>query len=539
MSDALKLLDPKFFIETCFWLVNKLSKKVPFIYNPVQSRYYSQMTKRDLILKSRKEGFSTLIEAMFLHACLTGRNESCVTMSYSWDDTTKHLDRVKYFLATMGDAKMKFEITIDKDNQREIFFPATNSRYWIGTAGATAFGRGRDITRLHLSEVAHYEHQEVLTGVMEACVPNATIIMETTANGVGEVFNKLWSEAGDPQSGSPWKQHFFAWWEDPTNSMPIPAGGATFRFQGAEERMAKQYNLTKEQVYWYRNKKAEMTDKSLMPQEHPSNAQEAFLSSGRHCFDLEKLQHKKLKAVQPLHLGELVDDGKEIVFREHTEGQLKIWKMPRVGRRYLISADVGEGIAGGDYSAYHVLDRASWEQVATWRGHVNPGEFGRQLVSAAIFFENAVLAPELNNHGWATIEAIKAERYPHLLKTTLLWKNEPEKEGFPTNERTRNQVVTALRTANDDDTVFINDRITLGEMETFIQNEKTGKFEAQKGCHDDTVISLGIGVYCLKFLTVDETYGVHVRRPHGSPIAVSSFAGDPKPLGGHRRRTGY
>lgn len=528
----------RYFIERMLFIINKARQKVPFLLNPVQAKYNSEQTNRDLILKARKEGLSSLIEAEFLHACLFGKNENCVTMAHTWPDTVIHLERVKYFIETMGLNDKRILVTLDKENQSEIYFPKTNSRYWIGTAGSVAFGRGRDITKLHLSEVAHYKDQGVLTGVMDACVPGARIVMETTANGVGEVFHSLWKEAKDPQSESPWKTHFFAWFDDPSNSKLIPIGVA-FRMTDQETRMKAQYNLSDYQVYWYRNHRAEMAEKSLMVQENPSNDQEAFLSSGRHAFDLTKIQEKKNRLKPPLHVGEVVDDGKEIAFQDEDEGRLRIWKMPRQGRRYLISGDVGEGLAGGDYSRLDVLDRASWEQVATWRGHMNPGDFGRYGVALAIFYENAVLVPELNNHGWATVEAIKSEKYPHLLKTTILWKDEPEKEGFPHNERTRNQTITALRNANDDDTIYINDKTTLDEMETFVQNERTGKFEAQKGCHDDCVISLAIGSYCLKFLTVDESYGAHVRKPHGSPIAVSSFTAEPRAIGGHRRRTGY
>lgn len=530
--------DSRYFIERFLFIIDKNRNKVPFLFKPAQVKYSAEKTNHDLILKARKEGFSSEIEAEFLHACLFGNNENCVTMAHTWDDTSIHLDRVKYFIETMGLKNQRVEVQLDKANQSEIYFPLTNSRYWIGTAGSVAFGRGRDITKLHLSEVAHYKDQGVLTGVMEACTPNARIVMETTANGVGEVFHGLWKVAKDKLSGSPWKAHFFAWFEDPTNSIPIPFNVA-FRMSDQETRMKVQYNLTNEQVYWHRNKRAGMTDKSLMPQEHPGNDQEAFLSSGRHAFDLRKIQEKKLRCKPSLFVGELYDDGKEVSFRDDVEGRSKVWQMPRQGRKYLIAADIAEGLNGGDYSVMSVHDLANHVQVATWRGHVDPGEFGRLLVTTAIFYENAVLIPELNNHGWATVEAIKAEKYPHLLKTTQLWKDEPEKEGFPQNERTRTQIITALRNVNDDDSVYINDPIFLDEMETFIQNERTGKFEAQKNCHDDCVITLAIAVYCLRFLSVDETYGLHAKKAYRSPAFMGSLAPEPRRIGGHRRSTGY
>ncbi len=498
----------RYFIERFFHIVDRNQKKIPFKLNRAQTKYFETRTSDDLILKARKMGFSSGIEADWLHACMFTPNENAVTMAHTWDDTVIHMNRVKFYIENMGLSNIKIETTLDTNNQRELYFPLTNSRYWIGTAGSRAFGRGRDVTRVHLSEVAHYPNQDVITGLMEACVPGALKVMETTANGVGELFHRLWQQASDPQSGSPWKCHFSAWFEDPEYTLAAPHDGHQ-RLSDWEQRLQAAYKLTREQVWWYRWKKASMADPALMPQEYPSSAQEAFLSSGRHAFNLEKLAEKKTRAIgiTASLQGEIEDNGAKVTVRLAERGRLKVFKAPRRGGSYLISADVGEGVQDGDFSVMHVLDRSSWEQVATWRGRPDPGEFGREMCKVGAYFNFAVLIPELNNHGWATVEAIKAEKYPHLLNTKEIWKEgETPKDGFPQTERTRSLIITALRNAIDDDTFVINDPVTLEECETFIQNEKTGKFEAQDGCHDDCVISAAIGVYCVKFLTVDATY---------------------------------
>ena len=531
-----KLKDPVYFIERFFFIVNKRRERVPFRLNPPQRRFYENRSLNDLIMKARKEGFSSLVEALFLHSCMYEENQNCVTMAHTWEETVIHLDRVKFFLENMGLRDTPFNVELDKESQRELFFPQTNSRYWIGTAGAKAFGRGRDITKLHLSEVAHYENTDVITGVMEACVPGAWKVLETTANGM-ELFFDLWQEAQDPQSESPWKCHFFAWFEDPTNRAPLPTN-INFRPTSVEQRMKDRFHLDDEQIYWWRLKRAEMPDKEKMPQEFPSEAREAFLSSGRPAFDQELLSVKieRAKKNPPLHVAEIEDDGQKVRMIDGDEGRLKVWKAPRKGRSYLIAADSGEGVPEGDFSVAQVFDRSSWEQVAVWRGRIDPGEFGRLLVSLGKFYEWAVLIPELNNHGWATVEAIKAEQYPHLFNTKEIWKEgETPKDGFPTTEKTRNLIITAIRNAINESTSVINDPVTLGEMQTFVQNENTHKFEAMEGRHDDCVISFGIGVYAVKFLTVDETYDVESRHRFANPMLTKSAVGS----SGRRSATGY
>jgi hypothetical protein len=85
--------DPRFFIERFFWIIDKNRVKTPFLFNIPQAQYYEAQTQNDLILKARKEGFSTLLEALFLHACLFKKNVNAITMAHTMDDTVIHLER--------------------------------------------------------------------------------------------------------------------------------------------------------------------------------------------------------------------------------------------------------------------------------------------------------------------------------------------------------------------------------------------------------------------------------------------------------------
>jgi len=526
-----KIMVPRFFIETFFWIIDKARRRIPFLFNISQDRYYKTMTHFDLILKSRKQGFSTLIEAIWLHQCLLFKNTRAVVISQDLDSTKRHFDRIKYFLSNMETSDGKFVVELDEDSQKQLKFPKTNSSYYIGTAGSKAFGRGVDITHLHISEAAHFQNQEVLTGVLEACVTNAWRVLETTANGVGEAFYKMWQEAIDKDIDSPWHPHFFAWYEDPTNTLEVP-DDIHYKPDHKMQQLLDRRIIEVNQAYWYERKRSEMPDKALMVQEHPSDAREAFIMSGRPAFDQDKLDMKRGLCKPPQYVGELFDDGRKIKLKYDDDGELKIWKVPRNEREYLISADVGEGVEGGDYSVAHVFDRSSHEQVAVWRGHLDPGDFGRVLIDIGYYYNNANLLPELNNHGYATVEAIKAEEYPHLVNTKDLWPDDGGniREGFPTNEKTRAKLITAARNSIEDDSGFINDIGTIDELSVFVLN-KSNKFEAQKGFHDDRVISYGIGMYALKHLSLDDSYSG--RKSPQRAIITQSVAG-----GGRSRRTG-
>jgi hypothetical protein len=525
MKDQDLIEDPKTFIESCFRIVDKYTQEVPFIFNSVQTAYYKNRTRADLILKARKEGITAVVSAVWLHACLVLNNTRAVIVSHT-EDAAKHLfERVIFFIEHMEAMGQKIPVELGEKTMTHITFPSTNSSFWVGTAGSHAFGRGDDITHLLLSEIAHYQSQTMIDGVLEACVPNAYKVAETTANGVGDLFWRMWQDAADPHSRSPWTRHFYPWFADPTYRIEPPKG-VNPQLEDKEIHMMKRLNLDLGQVLWYRAKRAGLADKTVMPQEYPSDENEAFLTSGQHVFDQEKLSSMAKACSDPLWIGEVDDDGASVNWVDNPEGNLRVWKMPREGRSYLISADVAEGLSGGDWSVAHVYDRSSWEMVAVWRGRSDPGEFGNTLSALGYFYNDSVVIPELNNHGWATVAKIKSNHYPHLLNTSLLWPENPDgssslhKDGFPTNDKTRSLIITAMRNFIDNQTGFIPDITTIRECQTFIRNE-TGKMEAQKGCFDDCVMASAIAIYCLKFMSLDETYR-HDRQQESREMTVSS-----------------
>ena len=517
-----KLQDSKYYRETFFWIVDPNGEKVPFKQNSAQAKYYAEKSSNDLILKARKLGFSSEIEGDFVHDCMFIPNTNAVTMAHTADDTKVHMNRIQYYLQTMGTREFPFEVSLDTQNERELYFPETNSYYWSGSAGSTRFGRGRDVSRFHGSEVAHWPDQSVLTAVLDARrrgIGASRTVLETTANGMGEKFAELWFDAEDSKNDSPWKQHFFAWWMDKMNVLPLPP--SRFMLGGEETKIAHMVKqiygvkLSNEQLYWWRRQRAGMADKTLMAQEHPSYPREAFISSGRHIFNLTNLDVMRKQANDPSFVGELEDDENEIRPIANPEGNLTIWKTPREGRKYFMPADVAEGVKDGAWSVAPVFDRASWEVVAELRLRCDPGNFGRSLCTLGEYFNWAVAAPEMNNHGHATLEAMKAKGYPHILKTTDLWPEEVEKLGFPTDERTKEKAISSLRNAIDDFSYFENSKVAIAEIQAAVRDDN-GRMVSEraqsavggekKKLYLDCVITRCIGLYCLKFFTLDETY---------------------------------
>ena len=83
----------------------------------------------------------------------------------------------------------------------------------------------------------------------------------------------------------------------------------------------------------------------------------------------------------------------------------------------MVSADVSRG-DGTDYSAFHIIDVESLEQVAEYKGKISTQDFGNMLVNVATEYNNALLVVENNNIGWAAIQQVIDREYENLFYTS-------------------------------------------------------------------------------------------------------------------------
>lgn len=480
--------DPVFFIESCLFIVDKDSKKVPFLLNAVQKTYIKNRTNRDIILKSRKMGFSTLLLALALHTCVFNENAKAVVVSHEGESTKRMFKRLKYMIQTSA-----LPIKIGEDSSSSITFPNANSSCWIGTAGAKSFGRGDDISFLHFSEPAQYQNWDIVTGAMEALVNNAFVVLETTAQGSGNPYHDLWVRSANGTTS--YKTHFYPWFMDPTYT--VESGPLEL---SADE--TKLLGLTWGQVAWRRSKLREMPDPKLFPQEYPSNPNEAFLASGRMVFDWEdiKAQEDVIKQpdgtyIAPKWKGVLRDAGQEYKVDPVADGPLSIWRTADPRCSYLLVFDGGDGV-GKDYSVADIFDQRTWEQVAQWRGNMtDTGKFGEICYGLGHMYNWAIVSGENKYPGNAVWQKLKDLQYPNI------WQHSEEgtapKPGFVTSEKLKAILIGEYREALRDRDIRINSPASIAELKTFRVTDE-GKMEAQSGCHDDTVIVGAGAVYTLK-----------------------------------------
>jgi len=489
--------DPKLVIEHFFYIVNKQQKKVPFMLNATQKKYYDEMTWRDKIVKARKEGMSSLIEAIFTVDFLFKPNSYSVVISHETQATEKLLAKVKYYIETRDAPEMiPVELTVSRSG--ELYNKVTNSRFYIGTAGARAFGRGEDIHNLHLSEAAHYQNWRMVTGVVEA-VPqenkNTRIIFETTANGRDNFYQFYWDENG-------YKRHFYGWQDSDEYRLEPPKD---FMLTEEEEILKRKYNLDNSQLYWRRQKIQSIvpleghSKEETFKQEYPVNAKEAFLFTGNPYFDPEAIDFYFEQAKPPILRGNLVGVPPNQTFSENSNGFVRIWEVPEHRGQYIVAADTAS--LGTDFCAAVALNRKTWEMVAKWHGRINAGQFGDELNLLGRYYNNALLAVEANNMGQSTIDRLKTLNYPYLYlreRFSEVEKKVTKEVGWWTDRKTKplmlGYLAELIRTRQ---IPSLPDEETLRELSSFTR-KPNGRLEAAEGSHDDMVIALAIAFFVLK-----------------------------------------
>ncbi len=227
----------------------------PFDLNSIQSRYMSRWTGRDIILKARQQGFSSLILSIFACDFLLSPNTLSIVLADVASNAQDLLDRVKKYIEEFEDLN-EIKIPFKYNTRNEIYNNSNDSRYIIGTAENVNFGRSKTINNLHLSEAAYYkDFPGILASAGTAVVPNGKLIIETTANGFNE-FKEFWDEANNIGNGY--------------NPMFFKASD----FYSAEFLSREKKRL-----------------KNKFPQEYPETPLEAFLNSGSLYFNPDSLNY--------------------------------------------------------------------------------------------------------------------------------------------------------------------------------------------------------------------------------------------------------
>lgn len=280
--------DFKFYAHNCLKIRTKAKGLQPFTLNAAQEYIHKRLEEqlqskgkiRAIILKGRQQGASTYVEGRFMRNVTFNKGVKAFILTHDGEATNALFEMTERYYENLP----KFvKPSLGASNAKELHFDLLDSGYKIGTAGNKGVGRGQTLQYFHGSEVGFWMNaSEHTKGVLQA-VPDADgteVILESTANGVGNYFHQQWKMA--EKGMSEFIPIFVPWFWQPEYTKETPEG---FKLTKEESELVENYKLSDEQIYWRRMKVAELSVDGVdgersFKQEYPMNAAEAFQSSG-------------------------------------------------------------------------------------------------------------------------------------------------------------------------------------------------------------------------------------------------------------------
>lgn len=515
----MNLLNAGEYIENFLKIRDKSGKIVPLKLNPPQKRLYATIREqwrarkpvRIIILKARQMGFSTLTEAIIFWYTVTSEQSESLIVAHQEESTgnlfrmsKRFLDELPGPLKPMTRASNGQELNFDKPSKSRSPKKGLGSRIRCATAGGRGIGRSYTLSCLHLSEFAFWpgDKQETLTGLMQAVPDKAgtIVIMESTANGY-DAFKDIWDRAVERQRTGEegFIPVFFPWYEMPEYEREIPPG---FQRTPEEAQLAEAYGLSDRQLSWRRwcIENNCNGDLNLFKQEYPATPDEAFIATGACVFDKEAVVLRREQVRKDAwETGEFQIERaggriKKWEWQPDERGPIRIRKKPEAGRPYVIGGDTaGEG---SDWFVGQVLDNVTGEQVAVLRHQYGEREYAEQMYCLGWYYNEALVGIEIN---YSTYPQKKLEElgYTHFYVRDRVdsFTGKPmDAFGFQTTAKTRPLAVDGLRDVAAHEIGLITDYETLGEMLTFVYDERR-RPQAEEGAHDDCVMALAIAWY--------------------------------------------
>lgn len=530
--------DFEYWAATCVMIRDKISGvDTRLRLNRPQRRVLALLEERRLardplrliMLKARQWGGSTLIlmYMAWIQCCLRRNWHSLICAHVKDTSATiramyaKMLDHYPEELWE-EDTPPEFRAFERSVNTRVI--PGRDCRVTLASSERQDAVRGADFVMAHLSEVAFWCDsaqrspeafiRAVCGGV--ARVDCSMIVLESTANGVGNYFHSEWMRSKRGESDK--IPVFVPWHEIDIYASPVADVSALYRAMDAYERGLWEKGCTLEQIQWYHDKRREYATHAQMAAEFPSDDVEAFASTSRSVFARAGVEALRAGCCEPVAVGELATSaptgsGALVVrgFRDDPLGKLKVWKYPQPGgrcyNRYVAAVDIGGRSESSDFSVISVIDTVTPdgrpEVVAQWRGHIDHDLLTWKAAAIAQWYDEALLVIESN-----TLETEDSDNSLFTLsELNHVYRNlyyrvardrvtlAPEtRVGFHTNRSTKAMVITRLIGMVRDGAYVERDMAACDELDMY-ECDSSGRYAAKPGFHDDILMTRAIALH--------------------------------------------
>lgn len=483
--------DHLFYTENCLKIRTKTAQLVPLVLNQSQRHIHELAAQqlqetgriRIVILKARQPGVSTYVASRNFRRIHLYPHQNGRVISYE-----KKSGAELFAIYELFDRELPEDWRPQKAYQRggqTIWYNARagrggmNSKILVETARDVSAGRGSTIQMLHASELAFWERADEVWVSLAQSVPDqgSEVWIESTANGVGNLFHQIWEGAVAKTNG--YIPVFLPWWfheeytvahlTDPDRE-EILETLTPIENQMLEDGILLEgdigfdigrHKITVEQLAWRRRTIRDKLqgDERKFRQEYPATPREAFLTSGNLFFEEDVLLDYEDHSTPPKRRGRLTLFKGAIVFRDQIRDSLRVWEQPKPNCHYVIAADTATGKGdpreatmetlteaeaekgGHDFSCADVVKVAEivedengdqrllprLEHVAQLHGRIVPEQFAQDVLRLGFFYscpkvdwkttrEPALIGVERNHSSGETVVRLLKDHhhYPRL-----------------------------------------------------------------------------------------------------------------------------
>ncbi len=449
--------DPVYFMRQYCYIQHPIKGKIKFNLFPFQEESLTTLQKNryNVILKSRQLGISTLSAGYALWSMLFNEDFNVLVIATTQDVAKNLVSKVQIMNENLPSW---LKTNIVTNNKLSLKFANGSEIKAISSSSTGA--RSEALSLLIVDEAAFIRNIEEIWVASQATLSTGGgAIVLSTPNGIGNWFHQTWADAETGVNGF--------------------------------ETIKLDWKLHPERDQLWRDEQTQLLGEKGAAQECACD----FISSGHTVVDGLILQKYESKCEEPVE-------------KRGFDNSYWIWEYPDYTKNYIIVADVARG-DGADWSTFHVIDVETINQVAEYKGKLPPKDFGNMLVTIATEWNNALLAIENANIGWAAIQPALDRGYQNLFYTykddgyvdleVQLLKGYDQKDktkmvpGVSTTSRTRPLMISALEMYMREGSPIIRSKRLIQELFVFVW--LNGKAQAQVGYNDDLVMAYAIALW--------------------------------------------
>ena len=271
----------EFYAPRCLKIKTKSGQIIPFVMNRAQLYLHRQIEHqrqttgkvRVLALKGRQQGISTYLEGRFYWRTSMNRGKRAYILTHLQEATDNLFAMTRRF---HDNCPEQLRPHTKNESAKALTFDRLDSEFSVATAGSKDTGRSGTGQYFHGSEAGFWaKAADHMAGIGQTIPnePGTEIALESTGNGVGNVFHGMWQDA--IRGESEYLPVFIPWfWQlEYTVSAPVD-----WQPDGEAAEYIELYGITRDQAYWRARKiKTDFRgDVSLFDQEYPATAELAF-----------------------------------------------------------------------------------------------------------------------------------------------------------------------------------------------------------------------------------------------------------------------